>query len=55
MENFKVQWDGPKGIRVTSVVSYGGSAAEDRKAALEAEGKTNVSVAAVPIFSQRSG
>ncbi|MFD8079171.1 hypothetical protein ACFV3E_41835 [Streptomyces sp. NPDC059718] len=55
MENFKVQWDGPGGTRVTSVVPYGANAAEDRKTALEAEGKSNVSVVAVPIFSKRSG
>ncbi|MGI5255417.1 hypothetical protein [Actinacidiphila glaucinigra] len=56
MRNFNVIWHAEvPGGRVTSVVSYGASAAENRKTALETEGKTNVVVAETPIFSKRSG
>lgn len=55
VKNFRVQWDRRNGTRVTSVVSYSGSAAENRKAALEAEGMSNVAVVAAPIFTKHSG
>ncbi|WP_329184164.1 hypothetical protein [Actinacidiphila glaucinigra] len=54
MKNFKVRWD-QRGHRVTLVASYGESAAKDRKAALEAEGRTNVEIIETPVLSKRVG
>ncbi|MFF3931364.1 hypothetical protein [Streptomyces hirsutus] len=53
MENFKVEWD-QDGRRARSMVSYSAGAAEDRKPVLEDEGRTNVTVVAVPIFGGKS-
>jgi hypothetical protein len=54
MKNFKVEWDGPDGTRVRSVVSYSESAAEGRAEELRTE-KKNVTVVEVPIFEKRRG